>query len=367
MDINLIIKPNLQIRAFYMFFIIAGVQIGVGIIGAPRYIFIEAERDSWLAILISFVFTCIVVAVMFLILKQYENADYFSIHVDILGNLIGKFFGILILIYFGISFLSILMTYIQVVQIFLYNALPKWVLASLIMILVLYTVMGGIRIVVGVTFVFFIITLWLLVVLYDPFLRINWYNFLPLFETSLPDLLKGAKATTYTVSGFEILMIVYPFIKDKQKMKVPVYLALTFTTILLLLITMLSIGYFSPIGLKNINWALLLLIKSASFTFLERLDYIVVVFWLMVIIPNLVFLMWALAYGTKRLFKISQKKTHYIWTILILIVVNFFHYDYQISSLTDTVAKIGFWFIYVYPFILLPFVLIKKKWRKRKG
>ena len=367
MEINLKVKTNLQIRPFYLFFIISGLQLGVGIIGAPRFIFLEAERDSWLSILIAFLFTCLVVAAMFYILNQYESADYFGIHVDVFGKWLGKLLGTVFIVFLFASFLSILMTYIQVVQIFIYHALPNWVLTVLIMILVLYAVFGGIRVVVGVGFVLFLITFWLLVTLVDPITRMNWLNLLPMFQATLPELLKGARATAYTLSGFEILMIIYPFIINKHKAKLPTYLGLAYTSFILLLVTIISIGYFSSIGLKNINWAVLILVKSASFTFLERIDYIVVVMWLMVIIPNLVFLMWAIAHGLKRMYKITQKKTHFILTIIILIIVNFFHYDYQITALTDWIAKVSFWVVYIYPFILLPLVMIKKKWKTKKG
>ena len=367
MEINLSIKPGNQLQAFYLFFIIAGIQIGVGIIGAPRYIYMEAQRDSWLSILIAFVYICILFMCMFFILNQYENADYFGIQVDIFGKWLGKLLGIILILHFGMSFLSILLTYIEVIQLFIYHAMPNLVITILIMILVLYTVFGGIRVIVGITFLLFLITLWLLLVLYDPILRMNWFNLLPVFQTSFPDLLKGAKATSYTLSGFEILMLVYPFIQNKEKAKLPVFLGLAFTTLLLLIVTIISIGYFSAEGLKSIDWALLILYKSASFTFIERLDYIVVVVWLMVILPNLALTLWAMSYGMKRLYKVPQKFTLWAITILILIIVNFFHYDYQISDMTNVVGKYGFWITYVYPFILLPLVFVKKRWKKKKG
>jgi spore germination protein AB len=367
MEINQTIKPNLQIRAFYLFFIIASIQIGVGIIGAPRFIYMESERDSWIAIIIAFVYICIVAWVMLLILKQYQNADFFGIHVDIFGKWVGKLFGTVLIIYLGASFLSILLTYIEVVQIFLYHTLPNLLLTILLMIIVMYAVLGGFRVVVGVSFVFFILTFWLLIVLYDPFMRMNWFNLMPVFNSSFTELLKGAKATSYTLAGFEILLIVYPFIQNKEKAKLPIFLGLAFSSLVLLIITVISIGYFSPVGLKSVDWALLILVKSASFTFIERLDYIVIVVWMMVIIPNLALIMWSMTYGLKRLYKVRQRFTLYIITLIVLVTVNFFQYDYQISNLTDLVAKIGFWIIYVYPFILLPIVLIKKRIHKNKS
>lgn len=367
MNINVSIKPGKQIQAFYLFFIIASIQIGVGIIGAPRFIFIEAERDSWSSILIAFVYLCIVVTCMFVILDQYDNADYFGIQVDVFGKFIGKLLGTIFIFHLGASLFSILMTYIEVLQLFLYHGLPGFLIATLLMILVLYTVFGGLRVVVGVSFLLFIITLSLFVVLYDSITKVNWYNLLPLFQTPLPDLLKGARATSYTLAGFEILMIIYPFIQNKKKAKLPVFLAIGYNIAILLIVSTLSIGYFTAEGLKHIDWALLILVKNASFAFIDRLDYIVVVMWIMVIVPNLVLLLWSMSYGVKRLYKIPQKITLWIVTVIILILVNFIQYDYQISMMTDFVGKVGFWIIYVYPLVLLPLVLIKKKWKKQKG
>jgi spore germination protein AB len=367
MKINLSVKPGNQIRAFYLFFVITSTQIGVGVIGVPRFIYMAAERDSWIAILIAFLYIAIVLLAMFAILNQYENTDIFGIHADVFGNWLGKFLSSIFIIHFGFAFLSILITYTEVIQLFVYHEMPNFEIVILLMILILYAVFGGLRVVVGLSFLLFFSTLWLYLALYDPAMRMSWYNFLPMFQSSIPDLLKGAKETSYTLMGFEILMVIYPFVQNKEKAKLPVLLGLAFSIFSVLVTTILSIGYFSAEGLKHIDWALLILFKSASFTFLERLDYIVVVVWAMIILPNLVFLMWSMAYGVKRLYKVPEKITIWGLAIFYLIIINFFSYDYQISKLTDIVAKYGFWIVYVYPFILLPLVLIKKKWKKRQG
>lgn len=367
MKINVSIKPGNQIRALYLFFIISSIQIGVGIIGAPRFIYTEAHRDSWISILIAFMYICVLLLAMFWLLNQYENTDYFGIQVDLFGQWLGKLLGTVFIIHLGVSFFSVLLTYIQVIQLFLYHTFPNFAITILIMILVLYTIFGGLRVVVGVTFILFITSFWLLFILYDPMLRMNWYNLLPMFEESFPALLRGARQTSYTLTGFEILMVLYPFIQNKNKAKLPVYLGVAFSTLIVLIVTTISIGYFSAEGLEHIDWALLILFKTASFTFIERLDYIVVVMWLLVILPNLVLLLWAMVYGLKRLYKLPEKISLWGITALILILVNFFEYGYEIYQVTEIVSKYGFWITYVYPFILVPILFMKKKWRKRKG
>lgn len=367
MDINIKVKPGLRIRAFYLFFIIPGIQIGVGMLGAPRYIFEEARQDAWISIIIAFVYMVIVAWVMFLILKQYENADIFGIQIDIFGKWIGKALGTIYIVFFAAELLSVLLTYIEVIQIFLYPTISSFVMGLILMILVVYGVLGGIRVVVGVVFLFVLLSPWVFVLLYDPITRMEILHFHPMFQASITDLLKGARTTAYTFLGLEILFVIYPFIENKKKAKLPVFLGLSVSALLVLATTVIAIGYYSPNDFEKMDWAVLTLFKTVSFSFMERFDYLVVAEWMMVTIPTMILLMWAITHGTKRLYGFSQKKTLYSVAILLLIITSFLEVDYTIQKITDIVAKVGFWIIFVYPLVLLPLVLVKKKWQKHKG
>ena len=129
---------------------------------------------------------------------------------------------------------------------------------------------------------------------------------------------------------------------------------------------MISIGYYSRMDLADLKWATLILFKNVSYSFIERLDNIIIYEWMMVILPNLALLMWAMTYGLKRLYKVPQKASLYTASIIILIVISFVQHDTHIKMLTDFVAQVGFWLLFVYPLILLPIVLIKKKWRRQR-
>jgi len=367
MEVNLQVKPGLRIRAFYLFFIIPSIQVGVGVLGAPRYIFAEARQDAWLSILIAFVYIIIVAWVMFIILNQYKNTDIFGIQVDIFGKWIGKLLGTIYIVFFAAELLSVLLTYVEIVQIFLYPTIPTLVMGLILMILVVYSVLGGIRVIVGVVFLFVLATPWVFILLYDPITRMEILHFHPMFQASATDLLKGAKATAYTFLGLEMLFILYPFIENKKNAKLPVYLGLSVSALLVLVTTIISIGYYSPYGLDKMDWAVLSLFKSVSLAFLERFDYIIIAEWMMITVPTMIFLMWGVTHGLKRLYSIRQKKTVYVVAVLVLSISYFFKTDYSIQKFTDVVSMVGFWIIFVYPIVLLPIVLIKKQWKKRKG
>ncbi len=367
MEINIKIKPDLTIPAFYLFFIIASIQTAIGILGLPKYIFSEANHDSWISIIIAYVYMMLIVAVLFVILKQYENSDIIGIQADIFGKWLGKLLGTIYLVYFFLSLLSVLLTYVQMIQIFIYPTLPSSLMALLLLIIIVYSVLGGIRTVVGVVFIFFFLSSWILILLYNPMTQIEVTHFQPMFQASLPDLLRGARTTTYTFVGFEILLFIYPFIEKKEKAKLPVYLGISYTTLLVLITTLISIGYYSAHDFEKMEWPVLTLFKSVSFSFLERFDYLVVMEWMMVSVTTMILLMWAITYGMKRLYTIQQKTALYMITIILLIISAIIKYDYSIDKLNGFVAQIGFWIVFVYPLILLPLILLKKKWQQRKG
>ena len=123
--------------------------------------------------------------IMFFILNQYENADIFGILVDLFGKWFGKLLGTVYLLFFAAELLSVLLTYVEIVQVFIYPSMPFFVMGLLLLILVVYTVLGGIRVVVGVAFLFSFLSLWTLLLLYDPITRMEIAHFQPMFDASI--------------------------------------------------------------------------------------------------------------------------------------------------------------------------------------
>ncbi|WP_053217090.1 GerAB/ArcD/ProY family transporter [Virgibacillus senegalensis] len=365
-QINLTIKPSMRIHAFYLFFIITSIQTGSGIMGVPRYIFMESKQDAWISVLIAGLFVHLVLAAMFAILNQYDNTDILGVHTDLFGNRIAKLFSTVYIIYFFFVLLSVTMDYIQVVQTFIFPRTSPWVFSIVLVLLIVYAVMGGLRVAVGITFIFFFLALWLLGFLYKSVAYMEFTHFQPLLAASPIELLRGARQTSYSYIGLEILFFIYPFISDKEKAKLPAHLGLAFTTLLILLVTVISIGYFSPGELPQQIWPVLVLFKIVEYSVIGRFDVLVVTEWMMVILPNMILLAWMISYITKRLYHVQQRKVLYVVAILLFIGAGISKHEYTILKIIDTVANVGFWIAFVYPLVLLPLVWWKSKWRKRK-
>ncbi|MFD1017625.1 GerAB/ArcD/ProY family transporter [Thalassobacillus hwangdonensis] len=364
MKVNVPHTPGKQIEAFYLFFIIHTLQIGAGLMGVPRYVFEMSKQDAWISVLIAGLYMHLIIYLMIHILKCYENADLFGIQVDLFGRVIGTLLGSVYLVYFFFLNFTVMLNYIEVVQVFIFPNFSQPLLSLMLIAIAIYAVLGGFRVAVGVSVVFFFATIWLIATIYVPIKMMDWNHFLPIMEASPTEILKGVYKTTYTIIGLEVLFFVYPFVKNKNKVSLPSHLAVFFTTFLVLLVTVVSIGFFAEDQLKQTVWATLTLFKVVSFPILERFDMIAISLWLLVILPNFIMITWLFTYGVKRLYRIPQRTSLYVYGGALFIGSFLVKYRVDINTITNYSAIAGFWIAFVYPILLFPLVWLKTRKRR---
>ncbi|WP_345243301.1 GerAB/ArcD/ProY family transporter [Pontibacillus salipaludis] len=367
MKIQLQVPVGIQIQAFYVFFLIHTTQVGTGIMGISTHIYSAAKQDAWISILVAGVWMSISVFCMGKILQQYESADLPGIQVDIFGKFIGKFLGTILALYFFGLLISVLLNYIEVIQVFLFPTVPTWLVCLFLLSLVVYAVLGGVRVIVGVSFLFFVGTVWLLIVLYKPISLMEGHHFLPVMGNSYSDIASGAFKTTYSLIGFEVLLFIYPYVQNKRKAHLAAQLAVLATTLLTLAVVVITIGYFSGPQLERLIWPTLSMFKIIQFSFAERFDIIAVGLWMMVVLPNMITAMWLCTHTFKRVYGLRQKQVLYVAAVLLFFGTIVFQDRLQINNFTDKLATVGFYIAFVYPIVLWPIVLLKNYIRRKRG
>ncbi len=355
-----------MVNTFLLIFVVHSMQLGVGIQGFQRIIYMEARHDAWISVIISGVATAIIGFIMVKTLSAYENTDLYGIQYDVLGKWIGTLVNILFVLYFLGGFHMIVRNYIEVLQAWVFPEIPNWLLALTLVYLVYYGLNGGLRTVVGVSFFSVTLSLWLILLLAYPFQFANWDYLFPMFEASVTEMLIGAKQMTFTVIGFEIIYVIYPFLKEKDRVHKYMQYGLGFTTILYLAVMVVSLAYFSGGQLERTIWGTLSLFKIVRFPFIERFEYVAITFWVLLILPNLMLYMWAATRGISRIFNKKEQKVSWILLTFILLTLLYPLTRVQINMLNDYFARGAFYIVFVYPLLLFGAVLIKNKLFRKK-
>ena len=367
MEINVNPKERLMFNAFLMMFVLHTAQTGVGIAGLPRIIFMEAKKDAWISVILAGILVSIVLFLMIKILETYESADLYGIHMDLYGNWVSKVFNILYIgFYLSVTYV-ILMNYIEMVQAWIFPKMPTWLLMGLLLFLLVYGVMGGIRVVVGIAFLGLILAFWLLFMIYTPIKFMDFNHLQPVLTSSPKELLMGVYKSSFTIIGFDLVLFLYPYVKEKKKVLKYALIGTGYSTFLFTLVTVVCIGFFSEDALLKTIWPVLSMFKILRIPNLERFEFIAVSFWMMVILPNICLYFWVASRGMKRVFRFSQKKAIYLFAILLWVFSLLVKDRMTMNTITDKVGSASFILTFVYPSFL--FILIKLKYlgKKKKG
>src|SRR5690606_19827004 len=193
-------KSNIRIiNAFMVFFIIHTSQIGMGILGVPRIIFLESKQDAGISILLSGLFISLITWLMIAILNKNEGDTLFEIHDHIFGRFVGSIFNLLIVIYYIAVHYSITISYVELSLTWGYEGVYEWVGILALLMITIYAVSGGFRVVAGVCFLSFLMTIWLLFVVYQPLQSINLTRISPIMMTSPSEIMRGIFKSSYTM------------------------------------------------------------------------------------------------------------------------------------------------------------------------
>jgi spore germination protein (amino acid permease) len=367
MDINVNPKERLMFNAFLIIFILHTAQTGVGIAGLPRIIYMEANRDAWISVIMTGILVSIVLYLMVKMLETYDSADLYGIHMDIYGKWLSKAFNLLyILFYLSVTYV-ILMNYIEMVQAWIFPKMPTWLLMALLLFLLVYGVLGGIRVVVGIAFLGLILAFWLLFMIYTPIKFMDINHLQPILTSSPKEIMMGVYKSSFTIIGFDLVLFIYPYVKEKKKVLKYALIGTGYSTFLFTTVTIVSIGFFSEDALLKTIWPVLSMFKILRIPNLERFEFIAVSFWMLVILPNICLYFWVASRGMKRVFRFSQKKSIYLFAILLWVLSLFVKDRLTMNTITDKVGTTGFILSFVYPSFL--FILVKLKYlgKKKKG
>ncbi|KQL34351.1 GerAB/ArcD/ProY family transporter [Psychrobacillus sp. FJAT-21963] len=360
------VSPKDMLNAYLLFFVIHSAQIGVGIQGFQRIVYQDARHDSWISVLIAGFATHIVVFFMIKTLELYGSNDLYGIHQDVFGKFIGNLLNATYIFYCAMAFFSILRNYIEVIHTWIFPGLSTWFISSTLLLIIIYAFTGGLRVIVGVSFFSIILSIWLLPMLIFPLEFSTAANLLPILETKISSILNGARSMTFTIIGFEILNIIYPYIKEKEKVKKHAHLALLATTFVYLSVMLVSLTYYSEGKLLKTVWATLTLFSFISFPFIERFEFAAVCYWMLIIIPNLCLYLWAAYRGVTRIVKISGNKFVWLFSFIILIGTLVVQSRIQINTINNQFAKVAFYIVFVYPIFLYLVAVVKKKFTTKK-
>lgn len=354
-----------MVSPYFLFFLIHSSQTGVAVLSFQVKIIGGAGHDAWLIVLALGLFMHVIYWMILYILKHSSSGDILSFHKDLLGKFMGGLLNLFIAIYFSTLSLYTLHTYIDILQIWVFDGIASWEFSLLFTVLIFYIVSGGFRILTATAFWGVIIPSFLLLSLIYLLGYIDVSYLFPLLRHNLKDYFNSAKEATSIYLGFETILIFYPFIKNWEKAHKWGHLALFYTTFLYTLIAVITFMFFTQGKIEHLTWPTLTMIKIIQLPFLERFEFIFIFTWLLVVIPVICIYLWSAI----RSIKLTIPKVKQTYVLILLLAVFYFInsllVDIEISQLMTRIVGIsGIIFLFCYIPVLFIISVIRKKLKK---
>jgi spore germination protein (amino acid permease) len=355
-----VITEKERVSSFFTFYLIHAMQIGVGILGFERYIAKDAGYDAWISIILAGIGMHVALWLSYKILDK-SNGDLIETHTQLFGKWIGGFFSFLFILYYLILAITVLRTFTEIVQVWVFSELSHWVYSGGFILIALYFVAGGFRLVTGICFFSVLYGLPLLLVKYFPLRYAHFEHLLPIFDHSLGEIMKAAHTMTLNFIGIELLFFYYPFIKHTKSSQKWAHYGVLYTTILYLITALVSFVYFSEGQLQSVTWSTLNLWKIIELPFIERFEYAGLAVWVTVVLPNICLSLWAANQGINRLFSLNSRISMMALGVLTLLGCGLLLTRPQIDLLNTMVSRMGFYVLYGYiPFLFITQLIVLK-------
>ncbi|MDW7617449.1 GerAB/ArcD/ProY family transporter [Peribacillus simplex] len=357
------VKEKYKVSPFYVFFLVHSMQTGVGVLSFQRVLAKSAGTDGWISILLAGLIVHILIWIIYKILSIVPG-DIISANTHAFGKWIGNFFSLLFILYFLILGMDMIISYINVIHVWMFAEVASWAFTVVLLLLIYYINTGGFRTITGIAFLSVVFSYWIFFVLFYAMRYSEFTNLLPIFDHNLLDILKGTKSTSLTMLGFEMILMFYPFIKDAKTSQKYAHGGALATTLLTVFIYLVSLIFYSQKQLELTIWPTLTMTSIVELPFIQRFEYIEISWWAIFVIPNMTICLWAASRGVKRIFNVQQKYPLWAMSIIILIT-NIFVFDqdslYILNKIINPYAVL---FLTLYLPLLLVIIYIKKR-RKR--
>ncbi|MFP3419302.1 endospore germination permease [Bacillus sp. SIMBA_154] len=352
-----------------VFFIIQS-QIGVGILALPHLLMKDMGHDGWMTIILAGLFIQIINTIFIYIIHKYPDTSFFQTLINVFGKWIGRTLIVLYTVYFASVCIVVLSIFTRILGIWVLPLTPNWVIDFLLMISIIYIAKEKLTAIVRFNFILTPFLLMLSLLMIYALKGTNIDYLMPFFQTDFSQFQIGLKDVVLSMNGFEMILIISPFMKGTTKERYKVMtISNICTTLYYLFITLICFMFFSPIELNVIPNPVLYLLKTISFGVIERTDLIFLSFWVFNILATLSNYLYFCANGVSSILKKKEHKKYvYYFAILIYVASCFLAEDhFRIQRFNDFTTFSQYSVIYTLPIIMAITILIKHRKGKVKS
>ncbi|PFH83111.1 GerAB/ArcD/ProY family transporter [Bacillus sp. AFS088145] len=359
-------KPIDQISTNQTVMLIVNFIFGAGVLILPRSVTDKVKTpDGWISVIISGLIITLLAFLLVMLCKQYPNETYFQFIQKIIGKWLGISLSIIIIIYYICLSALEVRVMAETTRLFLLQGTPTWAILIPFLWIGLYLVLGGINPMARILEIIFPITvLFFLLVIFLGIGIIEIDNLRPVLGNGIKPVLNGLKTTSLSFSGFEVILFIFVFMKDKTKISKTILFGIGIPYVFYTITVVAVVGAFSVDGVLLQTWPVLTYIRSYDIQGLivERFDSLLLVIWIMQIFATFIIAYYICSLGMAQIFNKKSLNPFLFGTLPLIYIIAMIPKDInQTLKMADTIGNSVFYLFGIVPLLLLLISIVRKK------
>lgn len=355
-------KAN-EISTGQLFIFIITSQISFGILRLASNLAEKVGHDGWISVLFAGAATNLIILIMFSTLSRFAGKSILEINTGVFGKLIGTFLNLAIIGYTLYASVISIRLFSDVIKISTLPLTPGIVLTSFIIIPIIYLSWYGLKYICR----FSGLKLGLLFISLAYYFLLSKYfrpTFLmPIGEAGMMKIIKGAYIPFTSFLGYELISIMYPYIKEKKgAWKYAIYGNL-FTTFVYLVTIIFLTGFFGEKMLVQLQYPVFSLARAYRAPVAERLDLFFIALWFPIMLTAVQLYFFSAYHSLKIVMNIEDDKRKCkillaVYTIVVIILSRQPKDMITVYKLFDYLGYMGMAYIgYIFLCYLISFMI----------
>jgi spore germination protein len=340
---------------------IFGSIVGVGILSLPNGVVKEAHQDGWISTLVGGIYPLYVVIIARYISKKYPNDSILILSKKYFGRLFGSIFNLIFATYFIFTASMIASFYTNLMRNYIVGFLTPFKIIAILFICIIYAVYRDLKVIGRISEISFYLTILLLLSPIPALQHENMTNIYPVFGSGFSSIVKGSLKSTFAYGGAEIILLIYPFLKEKNKMMTSSLISVALVIFLYVWCVFITTHYLGPDIVTKNYWSLLLVMGSVTITVINNYRYIFMLLWSLIAFKSISINGYASIHILKDFaYKTEIKKICFL--IYPLLVYLTFKYGNEASrqSISENVTRLYIIFNLLYMTSIAIFVFFKE-------
>ncbi len=180
-----------------------------------------AGRDAWIAVFLAVLYALVIWVVAITLASRFPHQTIIHYSREILGPFLGGLVGMLLLVYFFFIGASIVRILVEIMKSSFMPRTPLVIFAASIVLVACYALFGGLEVIARVNGILLPLGIAaLLFVGLGSLPQVDFGQYLPVLEKGLGPVNWGGVILTSTIAEIIIILMLYPYLQDRNRVGV---------------------------------------------------------------------------------------------------------------------------------------------------